>query len=654
MKINKSTILSVLALCMGFASCATDEETAQNEKLNSSELSCTVREIESADDFSRSSLALQGGKMVFSWELGDEITVFAKGDNNAKQLYTLSKSETPLMAKFHADNFQLVVNQMYYALSVTESNNNHVRTPSQNNITVDYSGQTQTGNANTTHLGAYDFNAAGTQCKENNQAVFNFEHLGSTLRVVMAFDPTTTSGDEQTALSKTTADVESDLIRMTRFTEMEIFDSENSFRQQKRRFSFETGTNGDVYSFAWPEQTITETDRFMLTLQDGGGKDVDGITTMGVTRTSNFRDNSGGNTNNKLISYIELPPVDFTGKKVGVMLKGYYLKKNGTVWEKKNVSYVGTYEKNLRIVNGKAYQINLDMKKPDNFNVTLKVNHMWQHGDTIDHSRATGDPGYDKEIVTPTHIYYIYCHDGKVIKPTTAEDASTVTSITGLNSNNWETTSKDGIYISTYKGKGSDDTGILSLQKPAHSGDVPVGHQCTYHLYVVASTSDLTINVLENASEADVVQALTYNLPGSDVQVFMRDLYSTPWDETNFIGNLTDPMQDVILYHVAAKVDLKWNSGTEIKTVSANNVKDTGLYMFKPTENSYLETGAYTVSQAIEEDEQFFGRHVFYLPQFQNPNCSYNIGLNTTNSTIKFTPVTTGGFTSWLRWLKKQ
>ena len=223
-----------------------------------------------------------------------------------------------------------------------------------------------------------------------------------------------------------------------------------------------------------------------------------------------------------------------------------------------------------------------------------------------------------------------------------------------MTDSNWETKNNNGVWISTYKGKGGDDKGIIKLQKPAHVSTGP-SHtgECSYHLYVVASQTALTLSELAaGTSEETVVQALTYNLPSTGVQTFMRDLYSTPWDATNFVGNITDPMQDVTLYHVAAKVDLKWNSTSAIENVSVNNVKNSGLYIFKPTENAN-EPGTYNASQTMDIDQQYNGRYVFYLPQFTN-NCTFNVTLGgNPEEYITFTPATTGGFTSWLRWLKK-
>lgn len=634
-KFNTHIVFSLLVMCAVTVSCNSNEGISGEEESAVSRLSCIAVDKEFEGESSRSSLTYSSSGMKFAWTQGDGMTVFAKDDNRATQLYMLEAGSGQPIATFFADNFKLKKDQLYYSFSKIEGEryNTHVVIPDQNNISVDYSGQTQISNASDKHLGDYDFMAAGAIPEDENSAHFSFQHLGSTLRVIMSFNPNAiTDADEKAALS---AGSDATDVKMVRFTEMEIFDSENSFRQTKRDFSFAAGTNGMNYTFKWPEQEITGMDRFNLTLKKAVGSEE------GVSR---FDEHVDGTANDgKLISYIEIPPMNFTGKKIGFMIKGYY-EKNSV---KHPVSYIGTYAKDLNVVNGKAYMINLQMEKPQDFNVTLKVNHMWQHGNSLDYSRATsGDPGYDNNIVTPKYIYYIYCHDGKVVKPTTAADASIVTSITGLTKENWDTKNNDGVWISTFKGKNSSDNGIINLRKP----DCSEGHTCTYHLYVVASASELNLTVAENDSEESVVRELKYNLPSSNVQVFMRDFYSTPWDVSRFVGNLTDPMQDVMLYHVAAKVDLKWNSTSAIDKVSVNKVKNENLYIFKPTENVYA-TGSYTESQTMDIDQQYNGRQVFYLPQFAT--CKYNVTVGSNTGDITFAPATTNGFTSWLRWLKK-
>lgn len=630
-----------ISVIVALSSCSTNEEFSEDNSENS-ELSCTAHDKIFADGMSRSSLTFDASRgMVFTWNVGDAITVFAEGDYSAAQRYNLKTGGGTPSAKFVSDNFRLVKDKLYY--SVSKAQDEHISLPDLNNVLVNYAGQTQVGNADTKHLGSYDFMVSGQLCTNDNTLSFEFKHLGSTLRVVMGNFQATAGSEEKQALDLLKEENDAHTLRCVRFTEMEIYDSENSFRQPNRYFSFLTGTEGRTYTLKWPEQEITSMERFKLNLVNAS---TASDARSGISRFDEYNDGSA-TAKNQIITYMEIPPVDFRNKTIAVMLKGYYEKKVDDTWQKVDVSYVGEISgNNLNILAGEARQFSFSMKKPSEFKVTLKINHMWQHGSTLDQSRAsTGDPGNDKEIVTPKYLYYIYCVNGKVIKP----QAGATGCVTTITQANWVTNNIDGAWISTYK------DGIITLQKPNDAN--------TFHLYVVASESALTISdISAGTDEETVVRELKYNIGGTDAQVFMRDLYSTPWDADDFSGNITDPIQDVILYHVAAKVDLKWNSSTAIKTISVNKVKNTGLYLFKPTENVFDAEGGYTASHTFnddnEMDQQYNGRYVFYLPQFQRTNCTYNVTLGSGSpENITFYPLeisTYGGFTSWLRWLKKK
>lgn len=641
----------------------------------SSETFCDVKEKVSSEELaSRSALSLGSGKMNFAWTSGDEITVMAHGDFMARQFYKLMSGEGEPRATFYTDNFKPKTDKLYYAFSMSETNNKNVTIADHNNIMVNYEGQTQVGNASTAHLGAYDFMGTAALCTNESTIQFTFSHFGATLRAVMGFDTTklTEGSDERAALEATS---DNDNLTMTRFTEMEIYDSENSFRQTERYFSFATGTSDDgkSYTFKWPEQEITSMDRFKLALMNedeaAGTKEHPYTGLKGITRFSEHQDKTTNNLD-KVIGYMEVPPTDFTNKDVVVMLKGYYNKKVDGKWEQHDVSYVAKYNNGWKfngnriysVEPGSACQISSTIDKPNDFKVSLKINHMWQHGSTLDNSRAsTGDPGYDKEIFTPSNIYYIYCHDGKVVKPTSGA-ASVVTHIPNAT---WDTKNNNGVYISTFKSGTGNTTGIITLDKPECAKE-PKDVNCEYHLYVVASNSELTLpSLTAGTSEEAAVKAITYNLPTSgDIQVFMRDLYSTPWDDVSFVGDLTDPIQDVILYHVAAKVDLEWNSTTAIKNVSVNSVKNEGLYMFQPTMNVHASgTCTYDATKDLTTDVNLWynGRTSFYLPQYVNStsptssSCKYNVTLGSGPEDITFDNLSTeGGFTSWLRWLKQK
>lgn len=618
---NKSlaTILSVVALLMN-ASCS-NETTLPGEDSTGLFAEAPSKTIVGT----RSSLEFGPTGMVFKWTGEDVLTVFADGNNESTQNYRLTYGAGGNRAKFSSADFALTKGKIYHSLSTTATKSDKVTIDNQDQITLEYSDQEQIGNANTTHLGKYDYMVCSAECKEDNNVNMDFNHLGLTLRMVMY-------ADESLSLEEKTRFVE------TEFKTIEIYDASNddAFRQQKRYYSFHTGWAG----------IGTDTDHFTLKLK---GNFYGATEESGVHPRDGYQDGSSTPTN-RLIGYIELPPFDFHTKSIGFILTGTYTKNNVTT----NVTYSGSFDEGFNMLAGNAYQVNVPVKQTTDYQVTLRLNHNWQHGNDL--SRATGDPGIDDTFQIPDHIYYIFCVDGKVravkdITGTGTDNPYNYIAVSGDGDDKWTTNSEKT--VSTYGKK---------LTFPTTDGDVGKRKQ----LFVVAANRALSETLFSGIANNDPVSkvlALTYNISG-DAQVFLRDLYSTPWEnESSFAGNINNPIQDIVLYHTAAKVDLKWNyadalaltENDETSLIKVTDVKNTGLSLFQPAVNSNVD-GSYSVTAPITYANYRNGRQVFYLPQFIDNKYNVTIGSNTYTGGSKYQfegVTTTGGFTSWLRALIK-
>ena len=137
------------------------------------------------------------------------------------------------------------------------------------------------------------------------------------------------------------------------------------------------------------------------------------------------------------------------------------------------------------------------------------------------------------------------------------------------------------------------------------------------------------------ASPEDIV-SLTYD-PSQvkgNVNEFMKNLYSTPYnkpvsaDDATYYGTVKDlhtntPSVNVMLYHVAARLDLKWNVGEErrnsfaLGALSVSNLPKK-CYLFRPTENQPPEDDdAYSepVVSSFSPTTAWSGRRAVYVPQ---------------------------------------
>lgn len=615
----------IIALLTFFGSCSKDDVASSggsNSEAQEKGLTCTVTPIENGDAESRSALTLSSSGMAFAWETGDKLSVFYSEADQTAGIYTLDKiyENNDNTANFKSVGFTLQDGKRYYAISTIERDG--VRIPDKRNIELSYAGQVQRGNKNTDHLGDYDYLASSGIADGDDHVFFHFNHLGLTLRVIMEGLP---------------SNVE--------FTKMEMYDTENSFLQPKRTLDLTKGLAADgTYAPALNPVDMSSAeyktaDRFSLKLENATEADI------------NVADNKG-----RLEMFIEVPPVDLTGKDIVFMVNG----SNGKAY------YIKCTGKNLAA--GKAYQMKGTAQEAGTYNVKIKVNHAWQHGSTLDSRAATGDPGVDEKFPKPKNLYYVLCVNGKVkaIAPahsSQSTSAAPVNEIENIPDGSWaESADKT---ISTYAGELTFNFDSDEMSQ-------------TKNVYIVASNNDLTpeegtnlFASIQNGDDESEVQNLVYSIQeealGTDytfqdkTQAFMKNLYSTPWtgSAASFIGNLgADYFKDIILYHVAAKVDLQWNSTLILSgNVSVNNVANESLSLFQPaTKNGttgFIDNDAsnnYTVTSPIEADRMYNGRQVFYLPQFN----TYNVKVGGNAATdITFSPSTANGWTSWLRWLKK-
>lgn len=631
----KHTYLYTTILCsLFFVSCNNEiVETHNGEIGNAKEVIGTIEPIKHVDFeelATRTKLSYTSTGMQFAWEDKDPITVFAEKSDQTKQEYTVFAGGETQLAKFDGGGFDLTPDERYFAITTTESKApmpEVSRIPDKRNITLTYAGQRQTEFGSTTHLGAYDYMAATDVANELRSAKFHFYHLGATIRIYV-----------------TMPEAAKDIA----FKQIEMFDSENSFHQPVRTLNLTKGVTDEGYTPAWDELDTKSSDymnspRFTLDLGPTTGEGI------------KPRESDG-----KLIAYMEVPPFDFTNKDV--------IFKFIPVDPSKNTYYV-VWSKHYNIVAGGAYQVNGTAATANDYKLSIKLNRLWQHGNTTDNSaktRATGDPGFDKEYDLPKYVYYVFFAGNKIQQVNNETEKNNYYNTIVVEDGGWKPSSDETIF--TLWDTTNDKSKQINLST-SDSGEKNV--------YIIASTIDLSTSLSVGSSTTKTqIEALTYSIQekeeGGKVviskQEFLRDLYSTPLPTSSsevFVGKLTEPYQDITLYHTAAKVDLKWNNETDtpLPTTGANNqikvnsVKDTGLFLFKPTENTY-ETGSYTVSAPITTGTMWNGRQVFYLPQFANSadpasSCKYNVTIgNKDAEDVNFSPSTANGFTSWLRWLK--
>ncbi len=242
--------------------------------------------------------------------------------------------------------------------------------------------------------------------------------------------------------------------------------------------------------------------------------------------------------------------------------------------------------------------------------------------------RAIGDPGTKEDLLLPEYIYiFIVNKDNgtwKLWEQMTIDDADAY----------WH----KEYYSGSLMGSGDSIYRYTrEIIKPLAPGD-----QFEGRIYVIASAKALTFNTsLTNgtSTEEDVLN-LQFSTGGEDIeekQNNLQNIYSTPYNYEvggTYYGSFNSiahnvPYVNIILYHVAAKVDIKWNvdkdkrvnkdspsSAVRLTSMKAQNLFAGNAYCFKPMENTQpakLATGYERVLiKPTDEGLWWEGRAYFY------------------------------------------
>ena len=148
-------------------------QNSNNELLQ--ELSITGKDF-ILDGETRSSVTIGESGASFTWDEDDVIGIFPdKGDQVS---FAMDEGAGTQTATFSGGGWALKSSAKYAAYYPHVYENRDMT-----KIPVSYVGQAQNGNANTDHIGAYDFMAAGVSTPENGAVAFDMQHLGCLVQI---------------------------------------------------------------------------------------------------------------------------------------------------------------------------------------------------------------------------------------------------------------------------------------------------------------------------------------------------------------------------------------------------------------------------------------------------------------------------------------
>ena len=200
---KKKNLLSgaLCALLLSLSACSNEDELQtgiSTEDVNS--ITMTAADFEYPT--TRTDFEIGSSGAAFKWAANDTVGIFP---NEGSQVYfPMTSGAGTNSATFTGGGWALKSSATYAAYYPFIGN----MYLDQTKIPVSYTGQTQTGNGSTAHLGRYDFMAASATTAENGGVNFIFKHLGCLVQLKITvpnagtLSSVTLSADEKVFVEK--------------------------------------------------------------------------------------------------------------------------------------------------------------------------------------------------------------------------------------------------------------------------------------------------------------------------------------------------------------------------------------------------------------------------------------------------------------------
>ena len=237
--------------------------------------------------------------------------------------------------------------------------------------------------------------------------------------------------------------------------------------------------------------------------------------------------------------------------------------------------------------------------------------------------RKIGDPGQTEQFLLPRYAYLF------IMKQTSEGWETWRTIEQELDADNWLKQSYTGRLM---------EQGDSIYRYTDKINLLMVGQKFNGRVYAIASYEPLTFNQSPaTVSNLNEVLNLSFALT-PDIQNNLKHIYSTPYNYVKdgaYYGSFSTITQkvatlDLLLYHVAAKVDLKWqvrddkrinlsdpSQAVRLTSLSVKNLYNGSCLAFRPKENKLpaLPESGFMITDIVTSDDVSLwweGRYYFY------------------------------------------
>lgn len=176
----KKSLLSIPLLAL-LASCSNDDLLTQQSDFISN-ITITAENIRMAEPelVTRTDLSVTSSGLQFAWAASDVVGIYPNEGDQVS--FPMTKGAGTQSANFDGGGWAVKASSTYAAYFPYDAGNTYYGR-SYTALPFSYTGQRQTANSSTAHLGAYDYMVATASAPSNGTIAFNFTHINSFLYI---------------------------------------------------------------------------------------------------------------------------------------------------------------------------------------------------------------------------------------------------------------------------------------------------------------------------------------------------------------------------------------------------------------------------------------------------------------------------------------